>query len=79
MALGLTLQPVQVAADNYKGTITDSYENFLNGLYARLHRIYYRPVLSTAYGTETIDVTLDERRRDPMANYRPQNPGLPAI
>ncbi len=77
-ALGLGLEKVPVADTNYLGPVHDSYAEFLDGLYAREHPPYYRPVLATAFGHEVLDPTIDLRRRAD-ADYRPPNGGLPAL
>jgi uncharacterized protein (DUF2235 family) len=77
-SLGLGLEPVTLAEANYLGPVHDSYNEFLDGLYAETHPPYFRPVLSTAFGHEVLDPSID-RRRQADTGYRPANPGLPAL
>jgi hypothetical protein len=78
-SLGLSLSPVVPGADNFRGTLTDSYAQFLDGLYADIHPPYFRRVLATKFGNEALDPTIDLRRKAADLNYQPANPGLPAI
>jgi len=74
--LGLALDAVSVDADNYLGAYTDSYSEFLKGLYAKRNARYYRAIGATKFGNEVVDPSVQQRRvvdRD----YRPQNAGLP--
>jgi hypothetical protein len=77
-ALGLGLDKVTVADTNYLGPVHDSYAEFLDGLYAREGPPHYRRVLSTTFGHEVLDPSIDRRRRADAA-YRPPNEGLPAL
>ncbi len=73
---GLTMTLQDVAADNYLARLTDSYEGFLRGAYARMHPRYLRSIAQTEFGNEFIDESVLRRRRDDAA-YAPQNLGLP--
>ena len=74
-AAGLAVKPVAVAPDNWRGAYTDSYTQFLDGVYARLNPPLVRSVRATRFGRETIDPSIGERREvDPA--YRPGNTGL---
>lgn len=60
----------QIAPANAAGEIFDSYGQFLDGLYAKTHPPYYRPMNTT--GTNEIkDGSVLQR-----PNYAPQNPGF---
>ncbi|HWO03011.1 MAG TPA: DUF2235 domain-containing protein [Blastocatellia bacterium] len=75
-ALGLGLNPRNVADNNCLGTPTDSYQGFLKGAYARLNPRYYRSIGASQFGSERIDESVAERRAgDPT--YAPQNSGFP--
>ena len=55
--------------------ITDSFKQFLNGVYGLFHRRYYRAVAHTLYGQEVVDESVKQRLTgDPY--YRPKNAGL---
>ena len=72
---GLGLTTVDVLPENCRGVCTDSYAEFLDGLYARLNPRRLRKVLTTRFGCETIDPSIGQRREcDPT--YRPPNLGL---
>jgi hypothetical protein len=75
----LGVKPVSLGAENFKGVLTDSYAKFLGGLYALRHPRHIRPVGQTDFGNETIDNSVDSRRRDAPLAYRPANSGIPAI
>lgn len=76
--LGLGLDRVPLGPENFRGPVHDSYADFLDGLYAETHPPLYRRVLSTAFGNEVLDPSIDQRRAaDPT--YRPPNPGLPPL
>ena len=75
-AQGLGLAKVAIADTNYLGPVHDSYADFLDGLYAREHRPYYRRALSTSFGKEILDASIELRRRTDKA-YLPLNNGLP--
>jgi uncharacterized protein (DUF2235 family) len=77
-ALGLGLTPIEVAQDNYLGQSTDSYEGFLKGRYAKIYPRHFRSIGGTQFGDETVDESVEKRRRaDPK--YAPQNTGLPNL
>jgi uncharacterized protein (DUF2235 family) len=77
-ALGLGLDAVTVAAKNYLGEHTDSYAQFLGGVYARKNPRHYRAVCATRFGKEVIDDSFAQRRKEDR-NYEPQNNGLPRL
>jgi hypothetical protein len=64
-------------SDTIKGPLTDFRAQFLGGLYADIHPIFYRTVLATPHGNEALDATIEQRRHDPDLRYNPLNPGLP--
>jgi uncharacterized protein (DUF2235 family) len=74
--LGLTLTPRDVATDNYLGSLTDSYQGFLKGHYARLNPRHLRSIAATEFGNESVDESVLRRRRED-ATYVPQNAGFP--
>lgn len=75
-ALGLGLNPVDVAEKNYLGSPSDSYQGFLRGAYARINPRHYRSIGATRFGNEIIDGTVHKRREEDAA-YAPQNSGIP--
>jgi len=77
-SVGLGVDTVNIGDNNISGVVHDSFAEFLDGVYAETHQAYYRPVLSTEFGNEKLDPTIDLRRRAD-AGYRPLNVGLPAI
>jgi uncharacterized protein (DUF2235 family) len=77
-ALGLALSPVTLGASNYNGAFTDSYGQFLNGLYAKRNARYYRAVGKTKFGNEIVDDSVQQRRQADRS-YEPQNDGLPTL
>jgi uncharacterized protein (DUF2235 family) len=78
-AAGLGLSLVTPDADAYKAPISDSYGDFLDGLYAKTHAPCYRRVFATTYGNEVIDPSIDRRRTDVALKYLPLNLGLPPL
>jgi uncharacterized protein (DUF2235 family) len=74
--LGLALNPVGIGAENYRGVLTDSYAQFLSGLYAQKVPRYYRAIGTTRFGNEIVDEAVHRRRKDDPG-YKPQNSGLP--
>lgn len=77
-ALGLGVTPVAVGPENYRGVFTDSYIEFLKGLYAKKNARHYRSIGKTQFGNETVDPSVQQRRKtDP--SYEPQNNGLPTL
>jgi len=77
-ALGLALDAVPVGRKNYLGEFTDSYAEFLRGIYARKNPRHYRAVGATRFGNETIDESVQQRRKEDR-DYEPQNNGLPKL
>ena len=77
-ALGLALDAVQIGPKNYLGEFTDSYAEFLGGIYARKNPRHYRAIRATRFGNETIDDSV-QRRRKQDRDYEPQNNGLPPL
>jgi uncharacterized protein (DUF2235 family) len=78
-AVGLGLTPVTLGDDNFGGTLTDSYSQFLDGVYAKIHPRYVRPVLTTSFGGEILDSSIERRRRAGALAYQPTNLGLPPL
>jgi uncharacterized protein (DUF2235 family) len=77
-ALGLAVNPVVVGAQNYCGESTDSYEQFLGGIYARKNPRHYRTIGATQFGKEIIDDSVHLRLKEDR-DYEPQNNGLPPL
>ena len=77
-ALGLGLTPVTLGSGNYRGAYTDSYMEFLKGLYAKKNPRHYRAVGATRFGNEVVDPSVQGRRKGD-ASYKPQNNGLPKL
>jgi uncharacterized protein (DUF2235 family) len=77
-ALGLALDAVQIGPKNYLGEFTDSYAEFLGGIYAHKNPRHYRAIRATRFGNETIDDSV-QRRRKQDRDYEPQNDGLPSL
>jgi len=63
---------------NGNGPIYNSYKNFLSGLYAKTHPIYYRPISVVVGDNQVIDPTVQNRRNNDLA-YKPQNRELPPL
>jgi uncharacterized protein (DUF2235 family) len=78
IALGLGIDPVAVSPQNFLGEHTDSYAQFLGGVYARKNARHYRAMLGTKFGNETIDESVTRRRKEDR-EYEPQNNGLPKM
>jgi uncharacterized protein (DUF2235 family) len=76
--LGLALATIDVGPDNYKGAMTDSYAQFVNGLYARKHARHYRSIGTAQFGNEVVDESVQKRRKEDR-EYEPQNNGLPKV
>jgi hypothetical protein len=74
-ALGLGLTPLAVGAENYRGAFTDSYMEFLKGLYAKKNPRHYRSIGATQFGNEVVDRSVQQRRKTDLS-YEPQNNGL---
>ena len=75
---GLGLNPVEIGAENYRGVLTDSYAQFLSGIYAQKKPRHYRAIGTSQFGTEIVDESVQRRRKDDPS-YKPQNPGLPKL
>jgi uncharacterized protein (DUF2235 family) len=76
--LGLQLDPAgvpDVNEHNLTGPITDSFGNFLGGLFGFFSQRHYRPIGSCEFGNETIDTGVVARMMMD-ATYQPRNPGL---
>lgn len=67
-----------VGRRNYTGPATDSYEDFLGGLYRITRDRYMRPVGATPNGMEGVHESVLERYRAD-ASYRPKNPVGPHV
>jgi uncharacterized protein (DUF2235 family) len=76
--LGLALAPMEVQPNNYMGPFTDSYAQFLDGLYAKEHPRHYRTIGSTKFGNEAVNDSVQKRRKEDHS-YEPQNNGLPPL
>ncbi|SEQ83676.1 Uncharacterized alpha/beta hydrolase domain [Nitrosomonas sp. Nm51] len=74
-AAGLDLDYAHVGNENYLGRLTDSYKEFLGGIYSHKYARNYRAVNTTQYGNETIDESVNKRRKQDR-NYEPRNSGL---
>jgi uncharacterized protein (DUF2235 family) len=77
-AVGLELTPVALGAENYRGPFTDSYLEFLDGLYAKKNPRHYRSIGVTQFGNEVVDASVQQRRKVDRS-YEPQNNGLPRL
>ena len=77
-ALGLGVAKVTISAQNVLGAFTDSYAEFLGGIYAKKNPRHYRAMLATRFGNETIDESVAQRRKQDR-DYEPQNNGLPKL
>jgi uncharacterized protein (DUF2235 family) len=77
-AAGLAVDSVSVAGDNYRGGFTDSYAEFLKGVYAKKNPRHYRAIAATHFGNESVDQSVQNRRREDR-DYEPQNNGLPPL
>ena len=75
---GLGVNPIDVGDDAYHGVVTDSYSEFLKGLYARKTPRHYRGIGGTKFGHEIVDPSVQKRRKDDR-QYQPQNDGLPPL
>jgi uncharacterized protein (DUF2235 family) len=76
--LGLALDAVNIDAKIYLGEYTDSYAEFLQGLYAKRIARHYRPIDIAKFGNEVVDPSVQQRRKDDR-DYEPQNDGLPKL
>lgn len=77
-ALGLELTPVEVSEKNYLAPHSDSYKDFLKGVYADIHPRHFRSIGTTQFGNEIIDESAQRRVRED-SKYVPQNPGFPTF
>jgi uncharacterized protein (DUF2235 family) len=77
-ALGLGLTPMAVGSENYQGPFTDSYMEFLKGLYAKKNPRHYRSIGATQFGNEVVAQSVQQRRKTDLS-YEPQNNGLPKL
>ncbi len=59
-------------AQSHMAPIVDSYKEFLNGAYSLFSDRHYRPIGTTAYGTEKIDPSVQARYKED-SRYRPRN------
>jgi uncharacterized protein (DUF2235 family) len=75
---GLGLDAVSAPPENFRGEATDSYAAFLDGLYAKQRPPYLRTIAATL-GNETVDDSVERRRRDPTLAYAPGNQTLPTL
>jgi uncharacterized protein (DUF2235 family) len=79
IAAGLAIDPAAIPAigpANHLARIDDSYSRFIDGLYARTHPIYFRPMHLAPGSTQAIDASVLRRRlADPF--YDPRNDGFP--
>jgi uncharacterized protein (DUF2235 family) len=75
---GLAVNPVALGAQNYLGSFTDSYAQFLGGIYAQKKPRHFRAIGTTKFGNEIVDESV-QRRRTEDPTYKPQNPGLPGF
>src|SRR5262249_49593404 len=79
MRCGLAIDPALMPAvdpDSTSAPISDSFGQFLHGIYALTHNRFYRVMEITPDGNEALDDSVMARYR---ANdrYRPQNQGFP--
>jgi uncharacterized protein (DUF2235 family) len=75
LALGLDLTLVDARSDAHLGPTTDSFAQFLRGLWQRTHQRHLRRVGATRFGNEVVDESVARRRQDDPT-YAPRNPGL---
>ena len=69
--LALDYSKIPAVPEN-PGPITDSYKEFLDGVYSALEPRFFREIGSTEFGMESIDNTVKKRlKSDP--NYKPKN------
>jgi uncharacterized protein (DUF2235 family) len=76
--LGLQLDPAgvpDVSEHNLAGTMTDSFGEFLGGLFQLFNKRHYRPIGTAAFGNEIVDDCIAARMKAD-STYRPRNPGL---
>jgi uncharacterized protein (DUF2235 family) len=77
-ASGLGVDAVRIDEKNYLGEFTDSYAEFLGGIYAKENPRHYRSIGTTKYGKEVVDDSVQRRRKEDR-DYEPQNNGLPKL
>jgi uncharacterized protein (DUF2235 family) len=77
-AAGLALAPAAVTPEHYRGVFTDSYTEFLSGLYAKQNPRHYRAIGTAPFGNETMDESVRQRRKNDQT-YAPQNNGFPKV
>jgi uncharacterized protein (DUF2235 family) len=75
-ALGLDVDFTDVAQGNYLGSYVDSYQRFLDGVYAKVNARHYRSIGKTQFGNEIVDESA-QRRCQEDEKYIPQNTGFP--
>jgi hypothetical protein len=79
-AVGLALDNSQIPVigkANWLHPTTDSYQQFLDGLYASTHPRFYRTMHIGNGLNEVLDESVVNRCRDGVG-YRPLNSGFPA-
>ncbi len=79
IAAGLAIDPAAMPVidpGNYQAPIEDTYHEFLDGLYARTHPIYFRPMDLAAGSTQTLDASVLGRQTADLL-YNPGNHGFP--
>ena len=69
---------MNVGVENHLGEYTDSYARFLSGVYAKKNARHYRRIKATQFGNESIDESVNRRRKEDR-QYEPQNNGLPKL
>jgi uncharacterized protein (DUF2235 family) len=74
---GLDVRLVSSAPAAYLAKYSDSFAQFLSGVWKRNHERYLRTVGATRFGNEIVDESVARRRREDPT-YVPRNPGLPA-
>ena len=77
-AAGLAVDWVTVGPENCRGVFTDSYGEFLRGVYAKKNPRHYRTIGATRFGNEIVDESVGKRRKEDR-DYEPQNDGLPPM
>jgi uncharacterized protein (DUF2235 family) len=77
-SVGLALNAVAVGTENYRGSLTDSYAQFLGGIYAKNKPPHYRAIATIKFGDEFVDESVQRRRKEDPT-YKPLNPGLPKL
>jgi len=75
---GLKLNPAgipQVNTNVATTSVSDSFREFLGGVFSMFNKRFYRTVYSTQYGGERVDDTVRSKLKLDVG-YRPKNPGL---